>query len=141
MRLLLVAVLTLLPLIAHTALAGDPLDGQTDPDAAADHGGAVQPHGDEGVVDQPWPYPNPYNPTSATNFDVFAAPLLQRPDVNDRSRLSMHLYGPGPINSVYGHFGNPLFPDSVNSRGTTDHPFAMDSSTNLYGRNWRVGGR
>jgi hypothetical protein len=97
--------------------------------------------GDTVPVDQAWPYANPYHPASATNFDEFTTPLLPTPEVTDRSRLSLYLSDSGPSQAVYGHFGNPFFPDSINSRGTTDHPFAMDSSTNLYGRTWRGGGR
>lgn len=141
MRLLLVAVLALLPLTAHAAHTDNLSDDRPDRNAASDDADTPEAHGNEDVVDEAWPYSNPYSPTSATNFDPFAVPLSQRPEVNDRSRLSKHLNDPGPINSVYGHFGSPLFPDSINSRGVTDHPYAMDSSTNLYGRSWRIEGR
>jgi hypothetical protein len=129
MWLLLVLVLTLLPLSGYSASSTPLSQKNATPKPAADPPIAKQSSGDETPVERPWPSANPYHPTSATNFDPFAAPLVQRPDA------------PRPINSVYGHFGDPLFPDSIKSRDVTDHPFAMDSSTNLYGRDQRMGRR
>lgn len=140
MRFLLAGILILLPFNAQGEMPSPPSSEECDSELHPKHADSLDVENADAPADS-WPYQNPYSPISPTNFAAFTVPLVQRPEVNDRSRLSMHLYHSGPINSVYGHFGNPFFPDSINSRGTTDHPFAMDSSTNLYGRNWQVGGR
>jgi hypothetical protein len=128
MRYLLGLMLTLLPLSGYAADSVPPsapgIDQKTTERSIAD-----TPSGDEFLVDQPWPYANPYHPTSATNFDPFAAPLGPRSDTS------------ASLNSIYGHFGDQLFPDSIKNRGVTGHPFAMDSPANLFGRDQRVGGR
>ncbi len=140
MRLLLTLALMLLPLSGHAA-DSVPLF-ENGPDQQSPTPPSVEKSsGDTVPVDQAWPYANPYHPGSATNFDAFTAPLLSSSEGADRSRLNQYLTDSGPNQAVYGHFGSPFFPDSINSRGTTAHPFAMDSSTNLYGRNLRGGGR
>lgn len=80
-------------------------------------------------------FPNPYSPASATNFDPFAVPLAPYTETHDHSRQNRQPDNSGPIDAVYGHFDNPLFPDSIANRGETAHPFPLDSSTNLFGRN------
>ena len=140
MRLLLTLVLILLPLSGHTADSMPP--SENGPDQESPNSPGVEKFsGDTALIDQAWPYANPYHPTSATNFDAFTSPPSSHSEGTDRSRLSQYLTDSGPNQTVYGHFGSPFFSDSINSRGTTGHPFAMDSATNLYGRNWRSGGR
>lgn len=135
MRYLLALVLTLLPLSGHAAdsmpLSANGTDQKTTERLITD-----KPSGDEHFADQSWPYANPYQPTSATNFDAFIAPLSPLPDGNDRSRLSRYLSDSGPTPSVYGHFGSPFFSDSINRRNETSHPYVLDSPTNQYGRSW-----
>jgi len=135
MRNLLGLVLTLLPLSGHAAdsilLSENGADQKT-----AERSIAENPSEDEHLVEQPWPYANPYQPTSSTNFDEFAAPLVPLSDGNDRSRLSLYLSDSGPSPAVYGHFGNQFFSDSVNRRNETGHPYALDSPTNHFGRSW-----
>ena len=128
MQYLLILVLTLLPLNGHTADSMPSSTTGTDQNTT-ERSFTSQPSGDEYPAEQSWPYANPYRPTSATNFDPFTAPLAPRADT------------PGSINTVYGHFGDQLFPNSINTRGITDHPFAMDSPANLYGRDQRMRGR
>jgi hypothetical protein len=128
MRYLLGLVLTLLPVSGHTGDSIPPSTTGTDQNTS-ERSFTEQPSGDEHPVDQSWPYTNPYDPASATNFDPFAAPLAPRADTS------------GPVKNVYGHFGDQLFPNSINARGVTSHPFAMDSPANLYGRDQRMGGR
>ena len=124
--------LTLLPLSGHAA---DALSlSPTETDQKTWHAPAEPPSGDEGVIDQPGPYANPYHPSSATNFDAFTVPHVPSPNVNDRSRLSLYLSDSAPPSSLYGHFDSPFFPDSINRRDATDHPYALDSPTNYYGR-------
>lgn len=135
MRYLLAVMLTLLPLSGHTA-DSMPLSENGNGQKATERAITERPSGDEHVADQPWPYANPYDPTSATNFDEFAPPLSSMSDGTDRSRMSLSLSDSGRSPAVYGHFGNPLFPDSINRRNETDHPYAMDSPTNHYGRSW-----
>ena len=134
MRLMLVLVLTLFPFIGHTAdsisLSPNGTEQKTDPSIIE------KPFGEESLIDQPGPYVNPYHPTSATNFEAFTVPLLPSPEVNDRSRLSRYLSDSGPSPAIYGHFGNPFFPPSINHRNATDHPYALDSPTNNFGRSW-----
>ena len=135
MRYLLGMVLTLLPLSGYAAdsilLSANGMDQNTSEGLITE-----KPSGDEFLADQPWLYPNPYQPTSPTNFEVFIAPLSPLPDGNDRSRLSLYLSDSGPTPSVYGHFGSPFFSDSINRRNETSHPYALDSPTNQYGRSW-----
>lgn len=137
MRFLLGVMLTLLPFIGHAAdsivLTENGINQEP-----TERSIITKPSGEEPLVDQPWPYANPYHPTSATNFDIFAAPVSPLSDGNDRSRLSQYLSDSGPTTSVYGHFGSPLFPDSINRRNETDHPFALDSPTNHFGRSWSL---
>lgn len=128
MRYLFGLVLTLLPLSGHAADSIPPSITGTD-QHTSERSFTEQPSGDEHPVDQSWPYANPYHPMSATNFDPFAAPIAPQADTS------------GSVNNVYGHFGDQLFPNSINIRGVTSHPFAMDGSANLYGRDQRVGGR
>jgi hypothetical protein len=129
MRLLLIFILTLLPLSSYSADSALPSEHDTAPKAANAPLTVEQFPSDEAIIEQQWPYANPYHPTSATNFDPFAAPVAPRADMS------------GSVSSVYGHFGDPLFPGSIKNRDVTDHPFAMDSPANLYGRDQRVGGR
>jgi hypothetical protein len=128
MRYLLGLMLTLLPVSGHAADL-IPLSTNEIDQKAAERSIVDQPSGDEHPVDQSWPYTNPYHPASATNFDPFATPLMPRSDTS------------GSAISGYGHFGDPLFPDSIIHRGVTAHPFAMDSPANLFGRDQRVGER
>ena len=129
--------LTLLPLSGHTA-DSIPLSTIGNDQKTTERSIAEKPSGDEPLVDQAWSYANPYHPTSATNFDEFAASLSPNSNGNDRSRLSLYLSDSGPSPAVYGHFGSPLFPDSINRRNETDHPYALDSPTNHFGRNWSM---
>jgi hypothetical protein len=135
MRYFLGLVLALLPFSGHTAdlipLSKIGIDQKTTERPITE-----KPSQDEHLVDQLWPYANPYHPTSATNFDVFTAPLVPSLDGNDRSRLSLYLSDSAPNPAVYGHFGNPLFPDSINRRNETGHPYALDGPTNHFGRSW-----
>lgn len=128
MRYLFGLMLTLLPLSGYAADALPPSTTGSDQNSS-ERVIVEQPAGDESPAEPSWPYANPYHPTSATNFDPFAAPLVPRADTS------------GSVDTVYGHFGDQLFPDSINTRGVTAHPFAMDSPANLYGRDQRTGGR
>lgn len=147
MRVLLAGVLILLPFYAQgqipSASAGEqgsrPSAAPIDP-SVTEQSTPIVP--ENTVEDQTLgPFTNPYGPASATNFDPFAAPLIPSPALNDRNRLSAPDDYRSPIGSIYGHFGNPLFPGSIANRGETAHPFAMDSSTNLYGRGGTSQGR
>lgn len=135
MRYLFGLMLTLLPLIGHTA-DSIPLFTIGNDQEPIERSITEQPSGEEQLVEQSWPYANPYHPTSPTNFDEFATPLSLTSDGQDRSRLSLYLSDSGPSPAVYGHFGSPLFPDSINRRNETGHPYALDSPTNHFGRSW-----
>ena len=137
MQYLLILVLTLLPLNGHTA-DSIPLSANGINQATTERSITEKPSGGEPSADQLWLYANPYQPTSATNFDEFAAPLVPLSDGSDRSRLSLYLSDSGPSPAVYGHFGSPFFPDSITRRNETGHPYALDSSTNQFGRSWRM---
>jgi len=144
MRVLLAGILMLLPFNAQGQTPSVPCDEcEATPSAepAPPHA-TEQPLVPEDPVDNHAlePFKNPYAPTSATNFDPFAARLTPHPEVNDHSRQSGQQDNSGPIDAIYGHFGNPLFPDSIENRGETAHPYPMDSFTNLYGRNRPVQG-
>ena len=145
MRILLAGILILIPFNAQGQVLDAPCDERELPSSAEPAGSPTieQPviQGDTSVCQTLEPLNNPYSPASATNFDPFAASLTPRPEVNDRSRLSVQRDNPVPIDAIYGHFGSPLFPDSIEHRGETAHPYAMDSSTNLYGRNKPLQGR
>ena len=133
MRYLLCMVLALFP-VSGRAADSMPLSANEVDQKTAERFITEKPSGDP--VDQSWPYANPYQPTSPTNFDVFISPLSPLPDGNDRSRLSLYLSDSGPSPFVYGHFGSPFFSDSINRRNETSHPYALDSPTNQYGRSW-----
>ncbi len=135
MRYLFSLMLTLLPLNGHTAesiaLSANEIDQTTSERSLTE-----KPSGDESLADQPWSYTNPYHPRSATNYDAFAAPLSPLSDGSDRSRMSLYLSDSGPSPTIYGHFGSPFFPDAINRQNETDHPYALDSPTNHFGRSW-----
>jgi len=144
MRILLAGILLLLTVNAQ----GQVLDPDCDMvESPSSDDSAVPPAEDQSVAPKiSWknhisePFPNPYDPASATNFDPFAVPLLPRTDMSSHSRRNGRQDGSGATKFFYGHFGDPLFPDSIANRGETAHPFAMDNSTNLFGRHRPVQG-
>lgn len=135
MRYLLGLMLTLLPVIGHTA-DSIPISGQEIDQNTAECSIIEQSSGNEHLAGQSWPYSTPYHPSSATNRDVFDVLLLPSQVVHDRSRLNQYQSDSGPRLAVYGHFGSPFSPDSVNRRNEADRRYALESPTIHYGRGW-----
>lgn len=137
MRYLFGLMLTLLPLNGYTA-DSLPFSQDVIEQTTVERSNTEVPSGNEEVDDHSWPYSNPYHPASTTNFDRFVARISPLWDENDRSRMSRYISDSGPPSSLYGHFGSPFFPDSISRRNETDHPYALDSPTNHFGRTWFI---
>ena len=102
-----------------------------------------------------WAKPTPVNPTNLrggrqsealvavagplSNFVMACFAAVVYRIIDTAAPIAPQTDTSGSVNSIYGHFGDQLFPNSINNRGVTDHPFAMDSPANLYGRDQRMG--